>query len=235
VNIGDFGRSTGDNFYGLLQKLVDIPGIERYRISSIEPNLLTDEILGLAEKNPKILPHFHIPLQNGNNKILGLMRRRYKRELFAERVYKIKELLPFAGVGADVIVGFPGEGEAEYEDTYAFLESLPVTYLHVFPFSERPGTMAAGLTDKVPYKEKERRSKDLAQLSGTKHAAFVGQNIGRFEQVLFESSENNGMISGFSRNYLRVEVPWDGGLVGQIKNVKLVSPLKSGRISGKIG
>ncbi|MDQ1296932.1 MAG: threonylcarbamoyladenosine tRNA methylthiotransferase MtaB, partial [Bacteroidota bacterium] len=143
VNIGDFGKSTGDTFYTLLKELVKVKGIERYRISSIEPNLLTDEIIDLASSSSKVLSHFHIPLQSGSNHVLGLMKRRYKREVFAERIKRIREALPLAGIGADVIVGFPGETAADFQETYNFLEGLPLSYLHVFTFSERPGTVAA--------------------------------------------------------------------------------------------
>ena len=143
VNIGDFGRSTGENFYSLLKELVKVEGIERYRISSIEPNLLTNEIIDLVNNEPRLLPHFHIPLQNGNNRILGLMQRRYKREVFEERVNNIRKLMPLAAIGADVIVGFPGESEEEFSDTYNFISNIPLSYLHVFSFSARNNTPAA--------------------------------------------------------------------------------------------
>ena len=151
VNIGDFGKSTGESFVDLLKELVKVNGIERIRISSIEPNLLTDDLVCLASDNEKILPHFHIPLQSGCNSILALMRRRYTTGLFEERVNFIKEKLPFAGIGADIIVGFPGESEAFFEDTYCFLKSLPLSYLHVFTFSERPRTVAEKLPGKIPH------------------------------------------------------------------------------------
>jgi threonylcarbamoyladenosine tRNA methylthiotransferase MtaB len=221
VNIGDFGRSTGDSFADLLKELVKVQGIERYRISSIEPNLLTDEILQLAVSDSRILPHFHIPLQSGCNKILGLMRRRYKREVFADRVQKIKELLPLSGIGADVITGFPGETEEDFEDTFEFIRSLPLTYLHVFSFSERPGTVAAALTEKVPYGEKEARSKKLISLSHEKIAAFHDANDAAETTVLFEKSRVNGMINGFTPNYIKVEHPWKASLAGNIVNVQL--------------
>ncbi len=234
VNIGDFGKSTGDSFIDLLKKIVDIEGIERYRISSIEPNLLTDEIIRFAAENEKIMPHFHIPLQNGNNRILGAMRRRYRREVFAERVAKIKEMIPFAGIGADVIVGFPGETDEEFADTFSFIESLPVSYLHVFPFSERPGTVAAGLDEKVPYREKEKRCKKLISLSDSKHKEFMEQNIGRNGKVLFEGKEIDGFITGFTGNYLRVECPWKPELTGQIREVVMTGLALSGRMSANL-
>ena len=148
VNIGDFGRSTGESFEQLLKELVKVQGIERYRISSIEPNLLTDEIIELTRLNQKILPHFHIPLQNGSDKILSLMRRRYTRDVFASRVQIVKQKLPYASIGADVIVGFPGESDADFDDTFSFLEELPLSLSPCFSFSERPGTIAESLPGK---------------------------------------------------------------------------------------
>ena len=172
VNIGDFGRSTGESFADLLNELVNVQGIERFRISSIEPNLLTDEVIEIAMMNEKILPHFHIPLQSGCNKILGLMRRRYTRELFANRVEMIKKKLPSAGIGADVIVGFPGESDSDFDDTSAFLEKMAISYLHVFSFSERPYTIAENLPDKVSNAEKGARSKRLIALSEKKNLEY---------------------------------------------------------------
>jgi threonylcarbamoyladenosine tRNA methylthiotransferase MtaB len=221
VNIGDFGKSTGESFYDLLLRLVNVDGICRYRISSIEPNLLTDDLLKLASINRKILPHFHIPLQSGSNRMLGMMRRRYNREVFSDRIKVIKEYIPNAGIGADVIVGFPGESEEDFNDTYNFLDTLPLSYLHVFPFSERPGTVASTLPGKVSYKEKESRSKKLITLSKQKHHIFLTQNIGSDASVLFEHVKNAGMISGYTGNYIRVEHPWQPSLAGEVKNVKL--------------
>ena len=154
VNIGDFGKSTGDSFTGLLKGLVKVDGIERYRISSIEPNLITGELIEMTALNRKILPHFHIPLQSGSDKILGLMQRRYRRELFKDKLFQIKEKIPLAGIGADVIVGFPGETDSDFEDTFSFLAEMPVTYLHVFTFSERPGTLAAGKIGRASCRER---------------------------------------------------------------------------------
>lgn len=224
VNIGDFGRSTGDSFERLLGELAKVEGIERYRISSIEPNLLTDTIIQMVTETGKILPHFHIPLQSGSNRILGLMRRRYRREAFAGRVMKIKELIPLAGIGADVIVGFPGETEQDFDDTFSFLEKLPLSYLHVFTFSERPGTPAAGLEGKVPHEEKVFRSKSLITLSGSMHRRFCAENTGSTAQVLFENSRTDGMITGFTGNYIKVEYPWQAKLAGRIVQVRLTGP-----------
>jgi threonylcarbamoyladenosine tRNA methylthiotransferase MtaB len=221
VNIGDFGKSTGDSFYDLLCRLITVNGIYRYRISSIEPNLLTDEIINLVSSDSKIQPHFHIPLQSGSDKILGLMRRRYKREVFSDRIMVIKQYIPLAGIGADVIVGFPGESAEDFNDTYEFLKSLPLSYLHVFTFSERPGTVAASLPGKVSYEEKESRSKILISLSLQKKEAFLAQNIDNNESVLFEHVKGAGMISGYTGNYIRVEHPWQSYLAGEIKKVRL--------------
>jgi threonylcarbamoyladenosine tRNA methylthiotransferase MtaB len=230
VNIGDFGKSTGESFASLLSELIKVSGIERYRISSIEPNLITDEIITMASVNQKILPHFHIPLQSGSNKILGLMRRRYTRETFRDRVKLIRKMMPYAGIGADVIAGFPGESPADFEDTFSFLNELPISYLHVFTYSERPGTAAEKLPDKVSSGEKVTRSKRLIALSENKALEFNKLNIGQLTNVLFEQSRTEGFITGFSSNYIRVEYPWQATLAGQIKSVKLNSISSSGRM-----
>jgi threonylcarbamoyladenosine tRNA methylthiotransferase MtaB len=234
VNIGDFGKSTGDSFTILLKELVKVPGIERFRISSIEPNLLTDELIELTVKNEKILPHFHIPLQSGCNKILGLMRRRYARDTFASRIKMLLEMIPLAGIGADIIVGFPGESESDFEDTFSFLENIPLSYLHVFTFSERPKTVAEHLAGKVQYKDKEKRSKSLIALSQKKNLIFNKLNLGQITNVLFESTRSEGLITGFTSNYIRVEHPWESGLTGQIKKVRLDKISASGRMSIEI-
>jgi len=231
VNIGDFGKSTGGSFADLLKELIKIEGIERYRISSIEPNLLTDEIIELAAGDAKILPHFHIPLQSGSNKILGLMKRRYTREVFADRINKVREKLPLVGIGADVIVGFPGESSSDFEDTYSFLEQIPLSYLHVFTFSERPDTIAEKLPGKVDFREKERRRKELTLLSEKKNLEFTKLNTGKETNVLFERTRSEGLISGFTSNYIRVEYPWQSTLAGQIKRVKLNSISANGKMS----
>ncbi len=231
VNIGDFGKSTGEKFSHLLKELVKVKGIERFRLSSIEPDLLRDEVIELIAGNYKILPHFHMPLQSGCNRILGLMRRRYNRELFEERVKSIKSLIPYAGIGADVIAGFPGETASEFEDTLSFLEKLPLSYLHVFPFSERPGTVAAAFPGKVSSGEKEIRSKKLLALSASKHIEFQSLNIGHTADVLFENTKISGMISGYTGSYIRVQYPWDQELAGAIKRVILTGVSPSGNMS----
>lgn len=231
VNIGDFGKSTGESFVNLMKELVKTEGIERLRISSIEPNLLTYELIEMIAMNDKILPHLHIPLQSGCNKILGLMKRRYTRDIFAAIVKMVRKKLPFAGIGADVIVGFPGESLSDFEDTYSFLEEMPLSYLHVFTFSERPDTVAEKLPDKVSHVEKDIRSKRLNSLSLNKNLEFNIRNIGRVTNVLFERTRSEGFITGLTSNYIRVEYPWQSKLAGQIKKVKLNSILPSGRVS----
>ena len=231
VNIGDFGKSTGDSFTGLLKELIKVQGIERFRISSIEPNLLTYELIELTLQNKKILPHFHIPLQSGSDKILGLMRRRYTRDIFTDKIKLIIGKLPLAGIGADVIVGFPGESDSDFDDTYSLLEETPLSYLHVFTYSERPGTMAENLPMKVLYKVKDKRSKSLISLSQKKNYIFNKLNIGQITNVLFEGTRNEGLITGFTSNYIRVEHRWESRLTGQIKKVRLNKISPSGRIS----
>jgi threonylcarbamoyladenosine tRNA methylthiotransferase MtaB len=231
VNIGDFGKSTGDSFTKLLKELIKVEGIERFRISSIEPNLLTDELIGLTAENGKILPHFHIPMQSGNDKILALMRRRYTRDIFAQRVTRVLDKMPFAGIGADVIIGFPGESDSDFEDTYSFIESMPLSYLHVFSFSERPDTVAADLPAKVQNSKKETRSKRLISLSQKKNIIFNKSNIGQITNVLFEKTYSEGLITGFTSNYIRVEYPWDSKLAGQIRKVRLNDISSSGKMS----
>lgn len=234
VNIGDFGRSTGDSFEKLLKSLIEVDGIERFRISSIEPNLLTDPIIELAASGGKILPHFHIPLQSGSNKILGLMRRRYRREVFSDRVNAIRSKIPMAGIGADVIVGFPGETEKDFNDTLSFLSGLPLSYLHVFTFSERPGTVAADLPGKISQAEKIMRSKQLISLSEKKHIDFCKLNEGAEADVLFERSKFDGMITGFTGSYIKIEYPWDPMLACQVRRVRLGSVQTGGLMSAAL-
>lgn len=231
VNIGDFGKNTAETFAGLLQQLTKIQGIERYRISSIEPNLLTDEIIDMTMMNEKILPHFHIPLQSGSNKILRLMRRRYTRDVFASRVAMIRKKIPLAGIGADVIVGFPGETPEDFEDTFSFLEEMALSYLHVFSFSERLDTVAEKLPGKVTSSDKERRRRKLIELSEKKNLEFIKINIGEVNSVLFEKTRSEGLLTGFTTNYLKTEYPWQAKLAGEIRKVKLKGILDNGRIN----
>jgi threonylcarbamoyladenosine tRNA methylthiotransferase MtaB len=191
-------------------------------------------MIELAVTNEKILPHFHIPLQSGCNKILGLMRRRYTRDVFSSRIKMLLERIPLAGIGADVIVGFPGESDSDFEDTFSFLEEIPLSYLHVFTFSERPDTAAEKLPGKVLFKDKEKRSKRLIELSHKKNLMFNQLNIGQVTNVLFESTRSEGLTTGLTSNYIRVEHPWDQQLTGKIKKVKLNKISQSGRISIEI-
>jgi len=221
VNIGDFGNGKEENFLQLIKELDKIQGVERFRISSIEPNLLTDEIIEFVAASEKFVPHFHIPLQSGSDKILASMRRRYESKLYAERVAKIKQLLPDACIGADVIVGFPGETEEDFLLTYKFLNEIDVSYLHVFTYSERDNTTALRISEVVPVEERKRRNKMLTILSEKKKRYFYEQNKGKDFTVLFEQENNGGMISGFTENYIRVKTEYDDELINQLVKVKL--------------
>ncbi|MDR2585806.1 MAG: tRNA (N(6)-L-threonylcarbamoyladenosine(37)-C(2))-methylthiotransferase MtaB [Prevotellaceae bacterium] len=219
VNTGDFGKTTGESFLNLLKNLATIEEIRRWRISSIEPNLLTSEIIDWISKAPCFLPHFHLPLQSGSDFILTRMGRRYRRELFADVVRQIRSLMPFAFIGIDVIAGFPGEDQVAFEETFDFLEQLSPSFLHVFPFSRRPNTPAATFPHQVPEKEKRQRVERLMKLSDRLYADFYRLNMGRLEEVLFEAKERGGLMSGFTRNYIRVEKPFQKNLIGEIVDV----------------
>jgi len=234
VNTGDFGRTTGERFIDLLRALEQVDGIERYRISSIEPNLLTDEIIDFCARSDKFQHHFHIPLQSGSDKILGAMRRRYTSAKFAARIAAVRRAMPDAFIGIDVIVGFPGEDETEFERSYRFLEELAPAFLHIFPFSERPGTPAVDFPDKVPAYAAARRVERLETLCGRLHRAFCGAAIGREEQVLFESTVRGGLMSGFTGNYIRVKVPFDRTKINEICRVRLTEQDESGDLRGEI-
>jgi len=224
VNIGDFGIIEGkrkERFTDLVKQLDAVEGIERIRISSIEPNLLNNEIIEYVSQSRRFVPHFHIPLQSGSNKVLRRMRRRYLRELYVDRVEKIKQCMPHACIGVDVIVGFPGETEEDFLDTYYFLNELPVSYLHVFTYSERVNTAAAEMKNVVPRKERSRRSKMLRILSEKKRRRFYEDNLGREGTVLFEDDVSDGMMQGFTENYLRVVAKYDPLLINELKRVKL--------------
>jgi len=223
VNIGDFGRQNNESFLDLLGQLANLEGIERIRISSIEPELLNDKIIEQVSSSKKLLPHFHIPLQSGSDKILALMKRKYLRELFANRVTRIKELMPDACIAADVIVGFPGETHEDFEDAFQFIRSLDITYMHVFSYSERPGTKALYMEGKVDEREKHRRSQLLHDLSESKKKQFYIQQIGKKADVLWESDNINGFMHGFTGNYVKVRTPYDTSLINQIKTIKIVA------------
>lgn len=227
VNIGDFGKSTNETFLDLIKRLDEIEEIKRYRISSIEPNLITKEIIDFCANSRAFLPHFHIPLQSGDNKILKLMHRKYERELFAERVNYIKEKMPLAFVAADVIVGFPQETKEDFLSTYKFIESLPLAFLHVFTYSERPNTIAAKMQGKVPIAERRERSKELQKLSLEKKIKFYEKNCGNKEKILWEADNENGMMFGFSGNYIRVARPFEEKYINQITEEELTKLDKS--------
>lgn len=217
INLGDFRTENSPlvkapatekiNFLSLIKVLDNIAGIERFRISSIEPNLLTNEIIEFVANSKTFMPHFHIPLQSGSNKILGLMRRRYKKELYAERVGLIKTLMPHCCIGVDVIVGFPGETEEDFEETVDFLKSLDISYLHVFTYSERDNTLAASMMPVVPKHTRNLRNKQLRNLSYQKMQYFTHQHVGEIRKVLFESPQPNGTLEGYTDNYIKVTVP----------------------------
>lgn len=221
VNIGDFGKSTGENFYDLVKALDEVEGIERFRISSIEPNLLTDEIIEYVARSKRFMPHFHIPLQSGCDEVLKLMRRRYDTALFASKIHKIKELIPDAFIGVDVIVGTRGEIPEYFDRAYEFIKSLDVTQLHVFSYSERPGTQALNIDYVVSADEKHRRSQQLLALSEEKTRAFYARHIGKEAVVLMEKSKAGVPMHGFTDNYIRVELPHDDSLDNQLVCVRL--------------
>lgn len=223
INLGDFGKglhggkNKEESFFDLIKELDEVKGIERYRISSIEPNLLTNDIIEFVSNSKKFMPHFHIPLQSGSNKILGMMRRRYKRELYAERVGLIKTMMPHCCIGVDVIVGFPGETEDDFKETFDFLHSLDISYLHVFTYSERANTYALELKPVVPVQVRNERNKTLRNLSYQKMQYFTNQHIGQERKVLFETTNKNGMMEGYTDNYIKITTPfnreWENNIV----------------------
>ncbi len=241
VNIGDFGNGTlviegekpkkNDLFIDLIKALDKVNGIERFRISSIEPNLITHEIIGFVAQSKRFVPHFHIPLQSGSDKILRLMKRRYKREIYEDRVTIIKQIMPHACIGVDVIVGFPGETEDDFLDTYRFIKSLDISYLHVFTYSERPNTQAAEMKGVVPINERRRRNKMLRILSDRKKMQFYEQHIGTTRKVLFEASKKENKMSGYTDNYIRIETSIDNSILNTIGEVHLNNILESGLVN----
>ena len=221
VNIGDFGKGSDETFFHLVKELDKIEGIERFRISSIEPNLLTNEIIEFVAQSKKFVPHFHIPLQSGNNELLKLMRRRYDRELYANRIAAIKKLMPDCCIGVDVIIGFPSETEERFLDTLNFLKELPISYLHVFTYSERPNTTAVRMDEVVKHKDRNIRSKSLHSLSEKKKRAFYESQIGTEHTVLFETDNNDGFLYGFTENYVKVKYPYRESMCNSIHQVAL--------------
>jgi threonylcarbamoyladenosine tRNA methylthiotransferase MtaB len=226
VNTGDFGLQEGvrkERFIDLARALDDVDGIERFRISSIEPNLLTDEIIEFVAASKRFVPHFHIPLQSGSNHVLKLMRRRYQRELYTSRVEKIREQMPHCCIGVDVIVGFPGETDEHFLETYQFLNELDIAYLHVFTYSERPNTLAADMDGVVPHSVRADRSQMLHSLSDKKRHAFYEKHLGTEAIVLFEKEVENGVMYGFTENYVKVKAKYDPLLVNELRMVRLRS------------
>ena len=233
VNIGDFGLQDGqrsESFYDLVRALDEVEGIERFRISSIEPNLLTDEIIAFVAQSKRFVPHFHVPLQSGSNKMLALMRRRYRRELYVERVQKIKELMPHACIGVDVIVGHAGETQEDFLETYQFLSDLDISYLHVFTYSERANTHALSIKPTVPASQRAERSKMLHILSDKKRRAFYESQLGSTQTVLFEDDVQNGQMQGFTENYVRVVAKYDPLLINELKTVQLTGFNEAGLV-----
>ncbi len=237
VNIGDYGKGEFGNkrhehtFLDLISELDKVDGIERIRISSIEPNLLKDESIDLVAKSKSFVPHFHIPLQSGSDDLLKLMKRRYLTSLYRNRVAKIREVMPDSCIGVDVIVGFPGETEEKFMETYQFLNELPISYLHVFTYSERENTEAAVMTSLVPIPERKRRNKMLRILSEKKKMAFYQTQIGKTLPVLWEHENKNGMMFGFTENYVRVQKPFDINAVNKIELLKLQKLEEDGTVS----
>ena len=220
VNIGDFGNGTNENFYDLIKELDKIENIDRFRISSIEPDLLSDQIIEFVHNSNKFVPHFHIPLQSGSDQLLKSMRRRYDTKLYSDKIEKIKKLMPNACIGVDVIVGYPGETDEEFNKTMNFLKSLPISYLHVFTYSERANTTAPRMGEVVPMEERRKRSKQLRILSLKLKQKFYQEQIGSQEKVLLETKEDNS-IYGFTENYIKVKIPGEMELKNNIVNVKL--------------
>ena len=225
VNLGDFNYTDSENnvhdFFKLIQQLENAEGIERFRISSIEPNLLTDEIIEFVSNSKKFMPHFHIPLQSGNNKILGLMRRRYQRELYAQKIERIKKQMPHCCIGVDVIIGFPSETEADFKETFDFIHSLDISYLHVFTYSERPDTTALEIKPVVPIPVRHERNKILRNLSYQKMQYFIQQHSGTIRNVLFEANNKNETMEGYTDNYIKVTTSYNAALINRVTDWKI--------------
>lgn len=231
VNLGDFGVNHNEDFFGLIRELDTIEGIERFRISSIEPNLLSSDIIEFVAQSNKFVPHFHIPLQSGSDDILKKMRRKYLSDLYQNRIETIKELMPHCAIGVDVIVGFPGETEEEFLKTYDFLNSLDISYLHVFPYSERPNTTAYKMKGVVPGADRARRVEMLRILSEKKRQHFYRQHLNTERPVLFEAEKRGAQMHGFTDNYIKVSMDYDPLLVNEVVNVHLENILSDGTVS----
>lgn len=236
VNTGDYGKGEFGNkkhehtFMDLLQALDRVSGIDRIRISSLEPNLLHEEMVEFVARSHRFVPHFHLPLQSGNDEILGKMKRRYQRALYRERLEWIKEQMPDACIGADVLVGFPGETEQHFADTHQFLSDLPISYLHVFTYSERPGTEAVRMDQVVPMPQRKERNQRLRLLSEKKRNLFYRSHIGSQRRVLWEAKEKDGMMQGYTENYIRLHRPYDAQMINQIEDVRVGPADEKGRL-----
>ena len=234
VNIGDFGKSTGEAFIDLLKGLDQIENLPRIRISSIEPNLLTNEIIEFVAQSKHIMPHFHLPLQSGSNDVLALMKRKYKREVFESRVAKIKKEIPSAFIGVDIIAGTNGETDEFFRESYRFVADLDVSQLHAFPYSERPGTKALEIQPVIPVEERKHRSQRLIELSDRKMQYFYTQNLGTVHEVLFEEQKDKKNLTGFTDNYVRVEMEYCQEMKNHIVSVKLENILPNGNVWVKV-
>ncbi len=230
VNIGDFGKSTGENFLDFLKAMEKVDGLERLRLGSIEPNLLKDEIIELVAGSKVIMPHFHIPLQSGSDEILSLMKRKYSTGLFARRISKIREVVPHAFIGVDVIAGTNGETEELFQESYDFLNSLEISQLHAFTYSERSGTQALKIPWKVDVEDRKRRTQMYINLSEKKLRSFYEKHLGTSQTVLFESQKKGDAMAGFTENYIKVETSFDEKLENQLKTVRLQSILPNGHV-----
>lgn len=234
VNIGDFGAGTDENFFDLVQALDKLEGIDRIRISSIEPNLLSNDIIAFVADSIRFVPHFHIPLQSGNDELLKNMRRRYLTDLYTDRIETINKLMPDACIGVDVIVGFPGETDEHFQETMEYLKNINISYLHVFTYSERTNTTAVRMEDAVPMNIRRERSKQLQILSLKKKRAFYERFVGQSRPVLFEGTDSEGLISGFTDNYVKVSVPFDESLVNTIQMVEIGDAQPEGYCRAKL-
>lgn len=234
VNIGDFGRSTGETFFDLVKALDEVDGLERIRISSVEPNLLKDEIIEFVANSKRFVPHFHIPLQAGSDEVLALMKRKYNTALFAERIQKIKSVLPHAFIGVDVIAGTNGETDELFQQSYQFIVDLDISQLHVFPYSERPGTFALKIPHVVPVQERKERVQRYIDLSERKHRMFYEHQLGTTRPVLFEHQKKGNRMFGWTDNYVRVETSWDESLVNKVVDFKMEFINQHGHVEGRL-
>ena len=233
VNIGDFGKSTGETFYDLLKALENVEGLKRLRLGSVEPNLLKDEIIDLVSGSKVIMPHFHIPLQSGSDEVLSLMKRKYSTDLFAKRIEQIREIVPHAYIGVDVIAGTNGETEKLFQESYDFLNGLEISQLHAFTYSERTGTQALKIPWKVDVEDRKSRTQKYINLSEKKLRAFYSKHLRTNQNVLFEDHKDKLVMAGFSDNYIKVEMPYNENLINEIRSLKLLSILPNGNVAAE--